>query len=290
LFDAYLLKSLDGAATAPDATGSVFIKCGPDATRTCLFIKHEDSASSRKRPQHHSPKGVDPLKVPMVHVGVYSTSDPWAVALTDELLQAGIGAYCKTEPEHSRMNVRVSGREVNKGGAKVAVLAEGVLSSNTRYFSVLTSALKQNLTLTNLVVELARRGGTPDPLMFDHVIRCLGWRHQKDMYTDQTRPRMQYNGKYPVMTAEYESANVPGMYFAGQLSHGKDHLKSAGGFIHGFRYTARALFRILDAKYFHDKPYAAPTMWSARCAFSDRNLHSRMPLDPTHVRLKRTRV
>jgi hypothetical protein len=28
----------------------------------------------------------------------------------------------------------------------------------------------------------------------------------------------------------------------------------------------------------------------ARCAFSDRNLHSRMPLDPTHVRLKRTCV
>jgi hypothetical protein len=25
---------------------------------------------------------------------------------------------------------------------------------------------------------------------------------------------------------------------------------------------------------------------SARCAFSDRNSHSRMPLDPTHVRLK----
>jgi hypothetical protein len=24
---------------------------------------------------------------------------------------------------------------------------------------------------------------------------------------------------------------------------------------------------------------------NARCAFSDRNLHSRMPLDPTHVRL-----
>jgi hypothetical protein len=29
---------------------------------------------------------------------------------------------------------------------------------------------------------------------------------------------------------------------------------------------------------------------TVRCAFSDRNLHSRMPLDPTHVRLKRTRV
>jgi serine/threonine protein kinase len=28
----------------------------------------------------------------------------------------------------------------------------------------------------------------------------------------------------------------------------------------------------------------------ARCAVFGRNLHSRMPLDPTHVRLKRTRV
>jgi hypothetical protein len=43
--------------------------------------------------------------------------------------------------------------------------------------------------------------------------------------------------------------NVPGLYFAGNLAHGKDHLKSAGGFIHGFRYTARALFRILEAKH-----------------------------------------
>ena len=30
--------------------------------------------------------------------------------------------------------------------------------------------------------------------------------------------------------------------------------------------------------------------WMARFFFSDRNLHSRMPLDPTHVRLKRTCV
>jgi hypothetical protein len=29
---------------------------------------------------------------------------------------------------------------------------------------------------------------------------------------------------------------------------------------------------------------------AVRCAFSDRNSHSRMPLDPTHVCLKRTRV
>lgn len=60
---------------------------------------------------------------------------------------------------------------------------------------------------------------------------------------------MQQNGKYPVMTSEYESANVPALYFAGQLAHGKDFRRAAGGFIHGFRYTARALFNILEHKY-----------------------------------------
>jgi hypothetical protein len=50
-------------------------------------------------------------------------------------------------------------------------------------------------------------------------------------------PAMQYNGKYPIMTSEYESATVRSLYFAGSLAHGKDHLKSAGGFIHGFRYV-----------------------------------------------------
>jgi hypothetical protein len=33
-----------------------------------------------------------------------------------------------------------------------------------------------------------------------------------------------------------------------------------------------------------------PALSGVRCAFSDRHLHSRMPLDPTHVRLKRTWV
>ena len=60
---------------------------------------------------------------------------------------------------------------------------------------------------------------------------------------------MQYNGKYPVMTSEYESVNVDGLYFAGQLAHGKDFKRAAGGFIHGFRYTARALFNVLEHKY-----------------------------------------
>ena len=41
-------------------------------------------------------------------------------------------------------------------------------------------------------------------------------------YLSATKPHMQGNGKYAVMTDEYESVNVKGMYFAGQLAHGKD--------------------------------------------------------------------
>jgi acylaminoacyl-peptidase len=42
-----------------------------------------------------------------------------------------------------------------------------------------------------------------------------------------------------------------------------------------------------------DKRVPPPQGWEwyyARCAFFGRNLHSRMPLDPTHVRFKRTCV
>ena len=48
------------------------------------------------------------------------------------------------------------------------------------------------------------------------------------------------------MTAEYESTNVPGLYFAGTLSHGKDFKRASGGFIHGFRYNVRVLARTLE--------------------------------------------
>jgi len=46
--------------------------------------------------------------------------------------------------------------------------------------------------------------------------------------------------KYPEMTPHYEALGVPGLFFAGAVSHALDYQKAAGGFIHGFRYTAQA--------------------------------------------------
>ena len=43
-------------------------------------------------------------------------------------------------------------------------------------------------------------------------------------------------GKYPKMDASYQSLELPGLYFAGAAAHGRDYRRSAGGFIHGFRW------------------------------------------------------
>jgi hypothetical protein len=85
---------------------------------------------------------------------------------------------------------------------------------------------------------------------YDRVIRCLGFRFNDSLFNSNitlTRGKGR-SVKYPKITHNYESVDVPGMYFVGTVTHSLDLRKSAGGFIHGFRYTARALHRILELK------------------------------------------
>lgn len=64
--------------------------------------------------------------------------------------------------------------------------------------------------------------------------------------------------KYPKINHDYQSTDNPGMYVAGTATHSLDFRKSAGGFIHGFRYTARALSRLLENRY-HNVPWSSTT-------------------------------
>jgi len=89
-----------------------------------------------------------------------------------------------------------------------------------------------------------------------------GWVMDLEMFDISALPQMQDNGKFPTLTETYESTNVPGLYFAGVLSHGKDYQRSAGGFIHGFRYTARALSRILAQRH-RQAPWGAQQRFTA---------------------------
>jgi hypothetical protein len=60
-----------------------------------------------------------------------------------------------------------------------------------------------------------------------------------------------YKGHYPSLNSGYESSSVPHLFFAGAASHGADRYRygSPGGFIHGYRFTARALWRTLEHRY-----------------------------------------
>jgi len=89
---------------------------------------------------------------------------------------------------------------------------------------------------------------------FDVVIRALGWRMEPEPFQDLS-VQLDADGKYPEVDACFESTE-PGLYFAGTVTHGFDKKRfgSAGGFIHGFRYTAKTLFRCLMHQ-FEGRPF-----------------------------------
>ncbi|EDV20868.1 uncharacterized protein TRIADDRAFT_64282 [Trichoplax adhaerens] len=91
---------------------------------------------------------------------------------------------------------------------------------------------------------------------YDHIIRCLGFQFDDSIFNGSTKPfRLKDDlSKYPFLRDSYESVNVPNMYFAGSLAHSRDYRKSSGGFIHGFRYSIRALHQMLEWKY-HGNPW-----------------------------------
>lgn len=52
--------------------------------------------------------------------------------------------------------------------------------------------------------------------------------------------------KYPYLDYDYRSPTVQGLYFTGTIAHSLDYRQSAGGFIHGFRYSGNKIFNIMQ--------------------------------------------
>ncbi|XP_043956433.1 FAD-dependent oxidoreductase domain-containing protein 2 [Gambusia affinis] len=86
---------------------------------------------------------------------------------------------------------------------------------------------------------------------YDRVIRCLGFRFNFSIFDSSARPPPSENakGRLPGVTAWYEGKNTPGLFLLGTASHSRDYRSSAGGFVHGFRYTARAVHRVLEYRH-----------------------------------------
>ncbi|XP_059153473.1 FAD-dependent oxidoreductase domain-containing protein 2-like [Physella acuta] len=85
---------------------------------------------------------------------------------------------------------------------------------------------------------------------YDVVIRALGFIFDASVFNNTAISRGKDRAKkYPAIHHNYESKDTRGLFYAGTASHSLDFRKSAGGFIHGFRYTARALHRLLEWRY-----------------------------------------
>ncbi|NXP11166.1 FXRD2 protein, partial [Thinocorus orbignyianus] len=91
---------------------------------------------------------------------------------------------------------------------------------------------------------------------YDRVIRCLGWKFDFSIYNRSLRmmPGKGNEKKYPQIKPSYESKGTRGLFVLGTASHSVDFRKSAGGFIHGFRYTTRAVHRLLENRH-HGVPW-----------------------------------
>lgn len=89
---------------------------------------------------------------------------------------------------------------------------------------------------------------------YDHVIFCTGFAFDSTIFDENCTPELAFNDKLPAQTHEWESANVPGLYFAGTLMQACDYRKTMSGFIHGFRHNIHALSQVFEQKY-HGVPW-----------------------------------
>ncbi|GAA2673584.1 MULTISPECIES: NAD(P)-binding domain-containing protein [Actinosynnema] len=105
-------------------------------------------------------------------------------------------------------------------------------------------------------------------LEYDRIVSCAGFRFDASVFDDSCRPALVIDDRFPEQTSAYESVNVPGLHFAGTLTQQRDFKRSTSGFIHGFRYGARALHRILTARH-HDRPWPSTGLAAAPDAISD---------------------
>ena len=120
----------------------------------------------------------------------------------------------------------------------------------------------QNAILDSHVLQIERRDGRFSVLvsfvradeahremLYDRVIVCTGFRFDDSIFDRSCRPTLAIQDRFPAQKSNWESINIGDLFFAGTLMQERDYKKSTGAFVHGFRYSARALFRVLAHRY-----------------------------------------
>eukprot|EP00439_Symbiodinium_sp_Y106_P023208 s6574_g2.t2 len=250
ILDTYLLKSLDTFDFDAFESASQRLTVVPCENRLCVWAVTKEECNSDRCRQMHDLGGQN-LSY-MVEIATVQNQSALHMQLKG-ILNKYPDIEKKTRWKYEELdffsedNKFLSMEKLNKLGIDPQVFQIG-----TWNLQVSTSILRAN---PQLAAELAqvRQVGSHDNLRYpmDHVIRCFGWTFDADILDESLKIELTHNRKYPKITSAWEVQGIPGMYAAGTLSHSLDFRKSAGGFIHGFRYTSRALFRLLEERNFN---------------------------------------
>ncbi|XP_074127678.1 FAD-dependent oxidoreductase domain-containing protein 2 [Sminthopsis crassicaudata] len=124
---------------------------------------------------------------------------------------------------------------------------------------VLLDKTGQNISAENVSLPQDEVDNFAMRVPYDRVIRCLGFTFDFSIFSSTLglEPGKGQKKKYPLIKGSYESKKTRGLFVLGTASHSVDYRKSAGGFIHGFRYTARAVHRLLEHRH-HGIPWPSP--------------------------------
>jgi hypothetical protein len=120
------------------------------------------------------------------------------------------------------------------------------LSETSAEFRALLPAL---LLSTKGITAISARFRRP----FDGIVRCFGWNMDRGIFDPSIPIEMheKASNKYPSIDHHFESTSAEGLFFLGANAHGLDKFKfgSAGGFIHGYRYSAKAMYNMFKARF-----------------------------------------
>lgn len=142
---------------------------------------------------------------------------------------------------------------------RVLVIGQGSPAAETADNLIHTAALIHTLpdreverierSNGQLVVSVCHADGGSEERVYDRVIVATGFRFDDSIFAAGCRPELAPGGRLPARTPEWESVNVPGLYFAGALAQANGFERHPSGLVHGFRYNVRALFRMLETKH-----------------------------------------
>ena len=282
--DAYLLKSLDGYVSSNLAGGAVLRPCytGERAAK-CFFFRQPGFPNGHTRDQDFLQAGLlhstDPKGSAFIamlrHNGVHFDTRP-----CDGSFESS--ATVTIDP----VNKQSTKWHTECWGLQRSDLSFVVVNASTipdddiagqihdyRHATVPGWKSNEAICCSAYDVVVSSVGWTHDTTVYDHALptmpttttataaadtQVLGGHDggdddaaedDDDEIVDPVAPAMLAGRKYPRQSSEHESLNVPGMFFAGSLSHGRDWKKGAGGFVHGFRYTAKFLARVLALRF-----------------------------------------